>query len=190
MTPTDSRTKTEDMTDVPSTTPTVTDASAWPGRRSSISEGLDADLGVCRRVHDLARHVGGCHSAPRAGCRSRREPRRPRVDRNAYNLAFACLLLTGAARGDHFGRGVCSTAGSSSSPWHQWRRSHPRRGHSSSRAPSRAPRETVDGLRVSSPFEPPRTTTTRAPNRRSVRRRLQMAATRTMRQSRVAVLRS
>ena len=45
---------------------------------------------------------------------------------NAYNLSFACLLLTGAALGDRFGRRRMFTSASACSPppppCPQWRR--------------------------------------------------------------------
>ena len=45
---------------------------------------------------------------------------------NSYNLAFACLLLTGAALGDRFGRRRLSSSGCPSSPPARQRRRSPR----------------------------------------------------------------
>ena len=59
---------------------------------------------------------------------------------NAYNLALGCLMLTGAALGDRFGRAACTSSAWWCSPQaRSWPRCHPGLACSSRRGSCRAP---------------------------------------------------
>ena len=74
-------------------------------RRDGAASRLDAGAGVHGTVHDRPGHPGGDHRSARGFHKSLHANLGSlEWTVNAYNLAFACLLLTGAALGDRFGR--------------------------------------------------------------------------------------
>ena len=65
---------------------------------------MDADSRVHRGPHDVCRHDGRDHRIAGAAAVAARILPDLEWTVNAYNLAFACLLLIGAALGNRFGR--------------------------------------------------------------------------------------